>query len=76
LTRGEGEELMIGVSDRRWNSPTTLYIARRLEELAQGRQIAVLDMACGDGRTMEHLVAYGSDLFGYDLVRTDDELAW
>jgi SAM-dependent methyltransferase len=59
---------MIRAADRRWNSPTTLYIARRLAQIAQGRRIAVLDMGCGDGATLEHLLDYGYELYGYDLA--------
>jgi SAM-dependent methyltransferase len=63
---------MIGATDKQWDSPTTLYIARRLQEIADGRRIAVLDMGCGDGRTLESLLDYGYDLYGYDLIFYED----
>ena len=66
---------MIKATDKRWNSPTTLYIARRLREIADGRQIAVLDMGCGDGTTLAYLFDYGYDLYGYDLIFYEDHYA-
>lgn len=63
---------MIKATEKRWNSPTTLYIARRLQEIADGRQISVLDMGCGDGRTLEYLLDYGHDLYGYELTFYED----
>jgi SAM-dependent methyltransferase len=64
---------VIGASDKPWNSASTLYLARKLEELAAGRRLAVLDVGCGDGLVMEQLLEYGHDYSGYDLVRYVDE---
>lgn len=63
---------MIKATDKQWNSPTTLYIARRLQEIAEGRRISVLDMGCGDGRVLEYLLDYGHDLYGYELIFYED----
>ena len=65
---------MIKATDKAWNSATTLYIARRLQALACGRQIAVLDMGCGDGIILEQLIDYNYDLYGYDFERRRDTL--
>ena len=65
---------MIKATDQRWKSPNTLYIARRLHEIANDRRIAVLDVGCGDGRTLEQLFSYDYDLYGYDLVFLEDDL--
>jgi SAM-dependent methyltransferase len=65
---------MIRATDRTWNSATTLYIARRLEQIANGRHIRVLDMGCGDGTVMEHLSEYGYELYGYDLGHREEVL--
>lgn len=46
---------MVQDTDQDWNSATTLYIARRLEEIALGRRIRVLDMGCGEGTTLDLL---------------------
>ena len=64
---------MIGAADKRWNSASTLYLARKLETIAAGRRLAVLDMGCGDGLVMEQLLDSGHDFSGYDLVRYVDE---
>jgi SAM-dependent methyltransferase len=64
---------VIRATDKRWNSATTLYIARRLQEISGGRRIAVLDLGCGDGTTLEYLLDYGHDLYGYDLVYYEDQ---
>ena len=64
---------MIKATDKQWNSATTLYIARRLQEIADGRRISVLDMGCGEGTTLEYLSDYGYDLYGYDLVQYEDQ---
>lgn len=64
---------MIKATDKQWNSSTTLYIARRLQEIAGGRRIAVLDIGCGDGKILECLLDYGYDLYGYDLVYYEDQ---
>ena len=58
---------MIHAIDKSWNSPTTLYIARRLQTIAKGRALSVLDMGCGDGTIIELLMDYGYDLYGYDF---------
>ena len=63
---------MIKATDKQWNSATTLYIARRLQEIADGRRIAVLDIGCGDGKVLEYLFDYGYDLYGYELAYYDD----
>ena len=63
---------MIEAADKQWNSATTLYIARRLQEIAGGRRIAVLDVGCGDGKVLEYLFDYGYDLYGYDLAQYED----
>ena len=65
---------VIRADPKAWNSATTLYFARRLQEIADGRRIAVLDMGCGDGRVLEHLLDYGHDLYGYDLARRNEPL--
>ena len=62
---------MIKATDKAWSSATNLYIARRLQEIAGDRTIAVLDMGCGNGGILADLVGYGHDLYGYDLARTD-----
>jgi SAM-dependent methyltransferase len=61
-------------ASQKWNSATTLYIARKLEELSKGRTISVIDMGCGDGLILSQLVSYGYDLSGYDLALRDDDL--
>ena len=66
---------MTGATDRQWNSATTLYISRRLHEIAGGRALAVLDLGCGAGKTLSHLLDSGLDLYGYDLVSGEDEYA-
>lgn len=58
---------MIGAGDKPWNSALTLYLARRLDAIAAGHKLTVLDMGCGDGLTMAMLMEYGHDLYGYDL---------
>jgi SAM-dependent methyltransferase len=58
---------MISASERSWNSATTLYIARKLEQLANGRRLAVLDAGCGDGTVLQHLLNYEHECYGYDL---------
>jgi SAM-dependent methyltransferase len=50
-----------------WRNAPTLYFARRLEQLAI-HPIAVLDMGCGAGETLEQLAGYGYELYGYDLL--------
>jgi SAM-dependent methyltransferase len=50
-----------------WNSPTTLYLARRLDDLSGGSPLAVLDLGCGDGTVMGQLLDHGHDLSGCDL---------
>ena len=63
---------MIGATDKSWNSAITLYIAREIELLADGKQISVLDMGCGRGVMLEQLLDYGYDLYGYDFpIRSD-----
>ncbi|HUU33213.1 MAG TPA: class I SAM-dependent methyltransferase [Vicinamibacterales bacterium] len=50
-----------------WNSATTLYIARALQDAANGRRLTVLDMGCGDGLLMRSFADLGHDLYGFDL---------
>jgi SAM-dependent methyltransferase len=64
---------MIKATDKGWDSATTLYVARRLQEIAGGQRIAVLDMGCGDGRILEYLLDYGYELYGYDLIHYEDQ---
>ena len=59
---------MIAATDQPWRSATSLYLARRLQEIAGGRPIAVLDLGCGAGDILSDLVEYGYDLYGYDLA--------
>ena len=68
---------MISATDKPWNSATTLYIARKLNELADatpGRKLDVLDLGCGEGTVMAQLVDYGYKLHGYDLSERKDVL--
>jgi SAM-dependent methyltransferase len=62
-----GATVAIGASDKPWNSATTLYIARKLHAVAQGRPLAVLDVGCGDGRTIRLLEGSGHALHGCDF---------
>jgi SAM-dependent methyltransferase len=68
---------MISATDKPWNSATTLYIARKLEELAvatPNRKLDVLDLGCGEGTVMEQLFDYNYELYGYDLGERTDVL--
>jgi len=65
---------MLSATDKKWNSATTLYIARRLEEVASGRRIKVLDMGCGEGAVLDHLLDMKLDLYGYDFQHRRDAL--
>jgi SAM-dependent methyltransferase len=67
------EGQVVGATDRNWNSATTLYIARRLQELAGDRPIAVLDVGCGAGEVLGQLLEYQYDLYGYDLVEYEGQ---
>jgi len=58
---------MIKAKDRKWNSATTLYIAQRLEQISSGKRIRVLDMGCGEGIVINHLLDGGYDIYGYDF---------
>lgn len=58
---------MIEAKGRKWNSATTLYIAQRLEKISSGKRIKVLDMGCGEGTVLDHLLDRGLDLYGYDF---------
>ena len=53
--------------EKDWNSATTLCIARHLDKIASGRKIKVLDMGCGSGTVLDHLLDMGLDLYGYDF---------
>jgi len=57
----------VSASLQPWNSATTLYIARKIQELAAGRALSVLDMGCGEGRVLEQLLSLGHRLHGFDL---------
>ena len=58
---------MISADEKKWNSATTLYIARKIHELAGGKNVSILDMGCGDGSGLEYLLDYGHELYGYEL---------
>jgi len=58
---------MIEAKDRKWNSGTTFYIARRLEQISCERRIRVLDMGCGGATIIQHLLGDGYDIYGYDF---------
>jgi SAM-dependent methyltransferase len=62
----------ISATEQPWNSATTLFIARKLQQIAGGRTISVLDMGCGEGRLLRSFLPYGHDLFGYDLPENED----
>ena len=49
------------------NYATTLYIARAVQAVAEGRSLSVLDMGCGDGRVMRFFDGLGHTLSGFDL---------
>jgi SAM-dependent methyltransferase len=57
----------INAAERAWNSATTLYIARKLQEIAAGQRLHVLDMGCGEGTVISSLIDYGHVLHGFDL---------
>lgn len=63
-------QLLCDSDSRRWNSPTTLYIARRIIQRSneKGRSLSVLDLGCGDGSILAQLAPYGQVLYGYDLT--------
>ena len=65
---------LIGANEKPWNSPTTLYIARRLQEISNGQTVRVLDLGCGDGTMIEQLLNYGYELYGYDLPSRSEQL--
>ncbi|MGA9769173.1 MAG: class I SAM-dependent methyltransferase [Blastocatellia bacterium] len=65
---------MISPENKRWNSATTLYIARKIEEVARGRSLKVLDMGCGDGTVIAQVLDANHDLYGYDLAYRNDAL--
>lgn len=50
-----------------WNSATTLYIGRALQDVAAGRRLSVLDMGCGDGLLIRSFLGFGHDMHGFDL---------
>lgn len=58
---------LVAATSRVWNSATTLYIGRALQNIAQQRRLSVLDMGCGDGLLMRSFADFGHDLFGFDL---------
>jgi SAM-dependent methyltransferase len=69
---------MIAATDKPWNSATTFYIARKLEEISAAlpsKPLKVLDLGCGDGIVMDQLFDYGHDLYGYDLTERKEVLA-
>src|SRR6516162_7020814 len=57
----------INAAERAWNSATTLYIARKLQEIAAGQRLHVLGMGCGEGTVISSLIDYGHVLHGFDL---------
>jgi SAM-dependent methyltransferase len=59
--------MTVAASEKSWNSPTTLYLARSLSARSDGGTLTVLDLGCGDGSTLEQLADSGHDLFGCDL---------
>ena len=59
--------MTVAASEKVWNSPTTLYLARSLSSRAGGGVLTVLDLGCGDGSTLAQLADSGHDLFGCDL---------
>jgi len=65
---------MLKATDKDWNSATTLHVARRLEEIASGRRIKALDMGCGEGTVLDHLLDMGLDLYGYDFPYREESL--
>ena len=67
---------MISAKDKNWNSSTTLYLARRLQSIASDKRykLAVLDMGCGDGTTLECLLDYDYELYGYDFSTHEKSL--
>jgi SAM-dependent methyltransferase len=65
----------ISASEKPWNSATTLYIARKLQQIADGRQLQVLDMGCGQGQAISLLSGYGHTLYGFDLPDKSETLA-
>jgi SAM-dependent methyltransferase len=64
----------IGASEKPWNSATTLYIARKIQEIAGGRRLQVLDMGCGQGQAISLLQGYGHALYGFDLPDKSEAL--
>jgi SAM-dependent methyltransferase len=60
---------MITPTERPWNSATTLYIARKIQQFAATRSepLKVLDMGCGAANMTELLHGYGYDQYGYDI---------
>ena len=59
---------MISATEQPWNSATTLYIARKLQEIAKekDKQLTVLDLGCGNGHMVKTFGEYGHDMYGYD----------
>ncbi len=62
------DERTVSASDRPWNSATTLFIARQLSAIGNGRPLKVLDLGCGDGAALELLADVGHDVYGYELA--------
>lgn len=59
--------MKVSVAERRWDSPTTRYLAGRIDDIAGGRSLSILDLGCGDGRIIGQLLDLGHDLSGCDL---------
>ncbi|MBE7466536.1 MAG: methyltransferase domain-containing protein [Planctomycetes bacterium] len=60
---------------KEWNSATTLYVARKIDEIACGRALDILDVGCGDGRVMELLARSSAHRFwGYDLAYRKEQI--
>lgn len=66
--------MTILATDKSWNSATTLYIARRIHNIADGQKLKILDMGCGDGTILELLIDYGHDFYGYDFIERNEIL--
>lgn len=57
----------VSASAKAWNSATTLYIARALDEFAGDRRLDILDMGCGDGLLIRSFLDLGHEFYGFDL---------
>jgi SAM-dependent methyltransferase len=71
---GRSRRTAVEASSQPWNSATTFYIARTLDAIANGRGLDVLDLGCGDGRTISLLHQLGHEMHGVDLPDRADVL--